>query len=577
MEGERMNKLKRMFALTEDGVRGMVKAAVATFFVNWAYMAAIMLFFLFTQDLLASHLHSIWLYVAILAAVAVVMFLVLNLEYKRTYNATYEEAQTLRLDIADRLKALPLSYYSRHDLSDLAQTIMQDVLDLEHAMSHAIPQLMGTGVFMVLVIIVMLIGNPALGVAAAVPLLLSALIFLLSHRSQKRWTSRFFWKLRENSEIFQETIEMQQDIKSYGLGEQRICDVDRALEESERMHIQAEKKQGIPTSTASAVVKAALGTVIVVSAALLIRQTIDVLFVIGYIIGVSKVIDAVGAVYMNIAEVMYLDVRVKRINELRDTPIQAGKPVELKTFDIELEDVRFAYNDETQVVNGVSFVARQGEVTALVGPSGCGKTTILRLVSRLFDYDSGSIRIDGHDIRDISTESLYQNISMVFQDVTLFNASVMENIRVGRPGASDADVMAAARAANCEEFIQRMDAGYQTLIGENGSKLSGGERQRLSLARAFLKNAPILLLDEISASLDVENEMKIQDSLNRLIQNKTVIIVSHRLKSIENVDQIVVMNAGQVDRLGTHSELLEQSALYQKMIERSNLTERFTY
>lgn len=572
-----MNKLKRMFALTEDGARGMVKAAVASFLVNWVYMAAIMLFFLFAQDLLASQLRPVWMYAAILAGIAILMYLVLNLEYKRTYNATYEEAQTLRLDIADRLKALPLSYYSRHDLSDLAQTIMQDVLDLEHAMSHAIPKMLGTGAFMILVLIAMLIGNPALGVAAAVPLLLSALVFLLSHRSQKRWTSRFFWKLRENSEIFQETIEMQQDIKSYGLGEQRLRDVDRAMEDSERLHVKAEMKQGIPTGTSGAVMKIALGAVIVVGAALLARQAVDVLFVIGYMIGVSKLMDAVDAVYMNMAEVMYLDVRVKRLNELRDTPVQAGNPVRLKHFDIELKDVRFAYNDETQVVDGVSFTARQGSVTALVGPSGCGKTTILRLVSRLFDYDSGSIRIDGHDIREIATESLYENISMVFQDVTLFNASVLENIRVGRPGASDADVMAAARAANCEEFIQRMEAGYQTLIGENGSKLSGGERQRLSLARAFLKNAPILLLDEISASLDVENEMKIQDSLNRLIQNKTVIIISHRLKSIENVDQIVVMDAGKVDRVGTHAELMEQSALYRKMIERSNLTEQFTY
>ena len=335
--------------------------------------------------------------------------------------------------------------------------------------------------------------------------------------------------------------------------------------------------QSMPILLSTAVMKLSIGFVAAVSAALLRINAVQMIYVIGFLLVSMRLTDAVGVMEDFFAEFFYLDARIKRIGELRNTPTQQGKNLELEHFDIELKDVRFAYNDETKVINGVSFVAKQDQVTAIVGPSGCGKSTILRLISRLYDYDGGSIRIDGHDIQEISTDALFDKVSFVFQDVILFNSSVLDNIRMGRLDATDEEVRQAARLANCEDFILRLPAGYDTLIGENGSKLSGGERQRISIARALLKNAPILLLDEISASLDVENERKIQEALNRLITDKTVIIVSHRLKSIEKADQIVVMDAGRVEAAGTHDELMKKSPLYQRLIEKSSLTEKFTY
>lgn len=333
----------------------------------------------------------------------------------------------------------------------------------------------------------------------------------------------------------------------------------------------------MPILLSTTIMKLSIGIITVVSVALLRTDAVQLIFIIGFLLASMRLVDAVGALEEYFAELFYLDARVQRINELRNTPTQTGMEIELKHFDVELQDVVFAYNEDAPVINDVSFVAKQDQVTAIVGPSGCGKSTILRLISRLYDYGSGNIVIDGQDIRKLSTDALFDKVSFVFQDVILFNASVLDNIRMGRPDATDKEVREAARLANCEDFIQKMPEGYDTLIGENGSNLSGGERQRISIARALLKNAPILLLDEISASLDVENERKIQDALNRLITGKTVIIVSHRLKSIEKADQIVVMDAGRMDAAGTHAELLEKSTLYRKLIEKSSLTESFTY
>lgn len=570
-------KLQETFALTEKGARGMIRASIASFCVNITYMAAMMAFFAFAQDLLADgNLSQPAFYLLALVAIVVLMYLALDFEYRATYNTTYAESRDLRIAIADTMKELPLGYFAKHDLSDLAQTMMQDVLDMEHAFSHAVPQAIGAGIFLVLMLLMIVISNFWIGLAILIPTAVSFAIILLSKRYQKSFMKKFYDQSRKNVEIIQDAIEMQQEIRSYNLVGEKRREIHQAIRAAEKMHMQAEVGQGIPVMSAMTVVKLALASTILTVAYFMLKGQMTALYAIGYMIAATRLTSAMEGVSMNIAELFHIDVRVDRIKELKNTPIQKGREVELKNFDIEVKDLSFAYG-KNPVLNGVNFSAKQGEVTALVGPSGSGKTTMIRLLSRLYDVDRGEITIGGHSLKDIAPDCLYRQISMVFQDVTLFNGTVMENIRIGRKDASDEEVMEAARKAHCDDFIVKLPEGYQTLIGENGSKLSGGERQRLSIARAFLKDAPILLLDEISASLDVENEMAIQKSLNTLMKNKTVIIISHRMKSIENVNQIVVFEDGRVNGIGRHEELMTRSKLYRNLVEKSSLTEAYVY
>ena len=570
-------KLQETFALTEKGARGMIRASIASFCVNITYMAAMMTFFAFAKDLLADgKLSHPAFYLLAMAVIVVLMYLTLDFEYRATYNTTYAESRDMRIAIADTMKELPLGYFAKHDLSDLAQTMMQDVLDMEHAFSHAVPQAIGAGIFLVIMLLMILISNFWIGLAILIPTAVGLTIILLSKRYQKSFVKKFFDQSRKNVEIIQDAIEMQQEIRSYNLVGEKRREIHQAIRAAEKMHMQAEVGQGIPVMSAMTVVKLALASTILTVAYFMLKGQMTALYAIGYMIAATRLTSAMEGVGMNIAELFDIDVRVDRIKELKNTPVQKGREVELKNFDIEVKDLSFAYG-KNPVLNGVNFSAKQGEVTALVGPSGSGKTTMIRLLSRLYDVDRGEITIGGHSLKDIAPDCLYRQISMVFQDVTLFNGTVMENIRIGRKDASDEEVMEAARKAHCDDFIVKLPEGYQTLIGENGSKLSGGERQRLSIARAFLKDAPILLLDEISASLDVENEMAIQKSLNTLMKNKTVIIISHRMKSIENVNQIVVFEDGRVNDIGRHEELMTRSKLYRNLVEKSSLTEAYVY
>ncbi len=349
------------------------------------------------------------------------------------------------------------------------------------------------------------------------------------------------------------------------------------MENSERIHIKSEFTQAIPINLANSLVRLMIGIVIFFGLGLYFQGKISLLYFIVFLLSAIKITDAVEGIYLNLSELFYIDSAVKKIKELTSVEQQVGEEVLLDTFDIELKQVSFGYNDGQQVIKDVSFTANQNEITALVGPSGCGKTTLLRLISRLYDYDSGKIVIGGQEIKRMSTDSLFDNISIVFQEVSLFNNTILENIRMGRPEASDDEVKEAARLANCHEFINKLPQGYETKIGENGAKLSGGERQRLSIARAILKQAPIIILDEITSSLDIENEKLIQESLTYLLKNKTVLIISHRLKSIENADKIIVLKDGQVDGIGKHAELLKNSRVYRELIETSQKIEEFKY
>ena len=570
------NKIKSWFALTNQGASDLIRASILSFLVYFSNMFPAMLLMILVDELLLGNVKSKYLYIVISIVVLIVIYVLLAKEYDALYSATYKESANLRIDIATTLSKLPLTYFSKHNLSDISQTVMKDVEAIEHAMSHAMAKIIGFILFFPIMSILMLVGNIYLGLSIMIPVVLSYSLILVSKKIQLKKQYENFEQLRYNSESFQEAIELQQDIKSFGLGNKIREKLNKDMDKSEKLKLKVEMVLFIPLFLSWVVAQGTLVVVIIVGTTLYASGSINLLYLIGYIFVAMKMKDIVDGLAANTSELFYLDARIKRIKELRETQIQKGKEIKLDNFGIELKNVKFGYDKDSPVLKDVSFTANQNEVTALVGVSGCGKTSILKLISRLYDYDDGQIIIDGHDIKEISTDTLYKYVSIVFQDVVLFNTSIMENIRIGRSSATDEEVMAAAKMACCD-FIDDLENGYNTIVGENGATLSGGERQRLSIARAFLKDSPIVILDEISAALDVENEKKIQDSLNNLIKNKTVIVISHRLKSIENVDKIIVLDNGIVECQGTHSYLLEHSKVYGKLIERSKAVESFKY
>lgn len=572
-----MKRLKQAFQLTDSGVKGLVWAVFTSFLSHFAFMLPIFVVMFFVQQTLEGTAESVMPYVWAALIIFGILMVILRINYDSLYTMTYRESQNLRFRLADVFKALPLSYFSRHDISDLSQTLMHDVSQIEHALSHAIPQGISMVLFLILMVILMFLSSPVMAWMIFVPIVLGVMLPLLSKTMQKRGTKAYFVKQREVAEGFQELIEMQPEIRNYGLIDDVSERMKQRLEEAERVHIRSELAQALPVSSAQAVQNLTLGLTVFLGTGALIRGEVSLLYLIGFILCAAKITDLVSAIYFNIAEILYIGSRVERLRELNETPLQQGEKADLQSFDIVLKDVGFSYKEDCPVLNGVSFTARQGEVTALVGPSGCGKTTVLRLISRLYDSQSGSITVDGREVTSLDTETLFENISIVFQEVMLFNLSVMENIRLGRRSATDEEVKEAARLAHCDEFIRNLPEGYDTVIGENGSRLSGGERQRISIARAILKNAQIILLDEISASLDVENEMKIQESLNVLLKGKTVVVITHRMRSVETADRIVVMNEGKVEAVGRHEELLKTSATYRTMVERSESAEQYVY
>ena len=571
------NYYKKRYALSEQGAKNLTKATIYCFLTYCINLGPMFILMGLINQLVLGNVSSTLQYIVMAILTLIFMYILLSEEYVSLYNSTYKESANLRKGIAENLAQLPLAYFSKHDLSDLSQTIMSDVERVEHSMSHSIPKVVAMWLFFPLMGLIMLIGNWKLGLAAIIPTLLSFMINPLAKQKEVSEYSRYFNVLRDNSELFQETIELQQEISSFNQSDKVKKNLYKKMEESERIHLKVEVLPMLAVGISSSLSYISLAVVLAVGIQLLIHNEISLLYLIGYLIGAIKVKELFDVSREGMTEMSYIEPAIVRIKEIKNAALQEGKDTDLSSYDIEFKNVSFAYNKDAKVLKDVSFTAKQGEVTALVGISGSGKTSVLRLISRLYDYDTGSILIDGKDIKNISTESLFKNVSIVFQDVTLFNTSIMENIRLGRESATDEEVKEAARLANCMDFIEKLPDGFNTLIGENGAELSGGERQRISIARAFLKDAPVLILDEISASLDVDNEKKIQDSLNKLIKDKTVIIISHRLKSIENVNKIVVIDEGVVETSGNHDELIKDSKVYKNLIEKTKLAEAFNY
>ena len=508
-------------------------------------------------------------YIVIILVMLLVMFFVARWDYVRLYDNVYNESANSRIDIANRLKKLPLSYFGKRDVSDLSATMMSDLNLYEQIFSHSVPHIYATSISTVIISVMILDYNWQLGLAALWVIPVSLLLFSLSKKKQRNDVNAYVKTSRDVLDNLQEQIDQIQEIKSYNLEERTLNEFYHKMDGNTRNKVKMELSAGIATALAGMLMKLGIVSVAIVGANMLIAGQINILVYIAYLILTASIYVPIEGILSFMAMIVTLDGVVARIKEIKTMPIQEGKQeMNPRDYSIDFKDVVFGYEDYT-VINGVSFTAKQGEVTALIGASGSGKTTLTKLAARFWDIQQGKILLGGEDISQIDPETLLKNYAIVFQDVVLFNASIKDNIRIGKKGATDEEVTRVAKIARCDEFIDRMPDGIDTVIGENGERLSGGERQRISIARALLKDAPIILMDEATASLDVENESLIQEALSELIKEKTVIVIAHRMRTIRGADKIVLLHQGKIEAMGTDAELQVQSATYRKMLEKS--------
>ncbi len=562
--------LMKRFALTEKGAADMLKAIIAVTFSNIALMTPVWLLFAFTGDYLAGTAAGRWAYYLLFAAACLILVFLPNYwQYDATFFATYVESGKRRISLAEKLRKLPLSFFGKKDLADLTNTIMADAETLEHASSHQIPQFYGSLISTVLICIGLFFYKWEMALAAVWPIPIAIFIVAASRKVQAHFIRRQSESKVRLNDAVQEFIETSRDLKSCNAEDAYLAELDGKIDDVEKKAIGAELGQAAFIVSAQLILKIGIGTVAVVGSAMLLQGRLNVMEFFSFLLVASRLYEPMSGNLINLGMLNLLTVPVERMNEIADHPAQTGTTdFHPAGYDIRFENVRFSYDQDKTVLRDVTFTAKQGEVTALVGPSGGGKTTVSRLAARFWDISKGRITVGGQDISRIDPETLLGVYSIVFQDVTLFNNSIMENIRVGKKDASDEEVLAAARLANCDEFALKLPQGYATMIGENGSELSGGERQRISIARAFLKDAPIILLDEASASLDVENETAIQEALSRLIQNKTVIVIAHRMRTVSGADKIVVLADGKIAETGSPAELMKKNdGLFRRMAQ----------
>lgn len=568
--------IKRRFALSTKGAKDFCKGVFFTTLLDIVLMLPAVFVFLFLEEYLrpvfqpsASVTHGI-LYYSILGIVfMIVMYIFAVLQYRSTYTTVYDESANRRISLAEKLRKLPLAFFGEKNLSDLTATIMDDCTDLEHTFSHAVPQLFASIISILLITVGMAFYNWQLTIALFWVVPLAAAILLFSKKEIQKSNESNYLNKRMVTEHIQEGLDTIQEIKSYNQERDYLEKLDASIDTYEKVLTRNELVLGMLVNGSQSVLKLGLASVIIVGANLLASGTVDLFTYLIFMVIGSRVYAPVSEVMNNIAALFYLDVRINRMNEMEALPVQNGTTeFTPQGYDIEFRQVDFAYEQGKQILNNLSFIARQGEKTALVGPSGSGKSTAARLAARFWDIQSGKITLGGQDISRIDPETLLKNYSVVFQDVVLFNASIMDNIRIGKRDATDEEVRRVARLAQCDEFVTKMPQGYQTIIGENGETLSGGERQRISIARALLKDAPIVLLDEATASLDVENETKIQAGISELVRNKTVLIIVHRMRTVANADKIVVLENGSVAEMGTPEGLKKKNGIFARMVNR---------
>lgn len=566
----------KRYAMSEKGAINLKKAIISHTLVNLTKLFAPIIAFMFlfqyigTLKGLKNYNFTPVHYVALIIAMMIVMFLIARWDYVRLYTNVYNESASSRISLAERLKKLPLSYFGKRDLADLAETMMNDMNLYETIFSHAVPQMYSTTISTSIIAFMLIIYNWKLALAALWVIPISILIIFLSKRSQKKIVQNWIDDNRKVFDDLQEKIEQIEQIKSYNLEDRMLTDFFEKLNKSTKQKTKGEVVAGTLTGVAAAILKLGIISVAVVGVNMLMSGEVSVLVYIAFLMLTTSIYLPIEGIITFMSMIVMLDAVVGRIKEIKTMPVQEGKnQMNINSYDIEFKDVHFGYDDYS-VINGVSFTAKQGEITALIGPSGSGKTTLAKLAARFWDVDSGKIIIGGEDISEIDPETLLKNFSIVFQDVILFNSSIKDNIRIGRKDASDEEIIKAARIARCYDFIDKLPDGIDTVIGENGQRLSGGERQRISIARAILKDAPIILLDEATASLDVENESLIQEALSELIKDKTIMVIAHRLRTIRNANKIVLLNAGKIEAMGTDDELCKSSRYYKNMLEKSN-------
>ena len=563
-----LKKIQRMFALSPQGAKDLVKGCVACVFFNLSLMLPVGLLYSLVGDLLGGVSPNPVFYVAGIFLCLALIFITTWFQYNATYLATYKESGVRRISLAEKLRRIPLSFFGKKDLADLTTTIMADSTYLEQAFSHYVPELFGAMISSTLVAVSLFFFDWRMALAALWVLPVSFLIVILSinvqdHLNQKQLDAKIAC-----ADGIQECLESVRDLKSNNAEAEYVKGLDGKIKAVEKRAVISEFGTAAFVVSASLILKVGIATVALVGSVLLSNGTLDVLTFFLFLLVASRLYDPLQSALQNLAAVISTRAHVARMNEILDHPVQTGTTeFHPQGCDIVFDHVGFAYNGEETVLRDVSFTANQGEVTALVGPSGGGKTTVSRLAARFWDATHGTITLGGTNISTVDPETLLSMYSIVFQDVTLFNNTVMENIRIGRRNATDEEVFAAAKAARCDEFVAEMPGGYATMIGENGATLSGGERQRISIARAMLKNAPIILLDEATASLDVENETKIQSALSELIRDKTVLVIAHRMRTVAGADKIVVLENGIVAEQGTPGELIQKDGLYRHMVQ----------
>ena len=562
--------IQKKTASSKQGAKGIIKGIIACAFQNMAFMLPTTLLYFLISDMLGGGVQGgrITFYVVGCVICFALIFLTTWFQYNNTFFTTYEESGKRRLSLAERLRKLPLSFFGKRDLADLTSTIMADCEVLEKTCSHFIPGLFGSLISTTIISVGLFAFDWRMALAALWVIPVSVLIVLLSYKIQDKTQAKTMAVKMACADGIQEYIETVRDLKANNAEQNYLKGLRGKIKNVEKQNFKAELTNAVFVTGAGMVLKLGIASVAIVGAALLVNDSLSVLTFFMFLLVASRLYDPMQAALQNLAAIIAIRTNVARMNEILDYPIQTGSETLANNgCDIEFNHVGFSYNTGEVVLKDVSFTAKQGEVTALIGPSGGGKTTVSRLAARFWDNGTGKITVGGMDISKIDPEKLMSLYSIVFQDVTLFDNTIMENIRLGKKGATDEEVLAAARLANVDEFAEKLPDKWNTNIGENGCELSGGERQRISIARAFLKDAPIILLDEATASLDVENETMIQTALSRLIKDKTVLVIAHRMRTVAGADKIVVLADGVVAEQGTPDELYKKNGIYARMVD----------